>query len=48
MTEQEIEEKFRSLAQGLLTPARTDALLERLWDLERVEDIGQVIQMVRV
>ncbi len=48
MTEQEIEEKFRSLAQGLLTPARTDALLEHLWDLERVEDIGQVIQMVRV
>ena len=48
MTEQEVEVKFRSLARDLLTPAQTDALLERLWNLEQVEDIGQVIEMVRV
>ena len=48
MTEEELEEKFRSLARGLLTPARTDALLDRLWNLEQVEDIGQLIEMVRI
>ena len=48
MTEGEVEEKFRSLAKGLLTPAQTDALLDRLWNLEQVEDIGEVIKMVRV
>ena len=48
MSDQEIEAKFRALAQGLMTPAQTDALLDRLWHLEQVEDIGQVIRLVRV
>jgi 2-methylcitrate dehydratase len=48
MSDQEIEAKFRALAQGLLAPAQTDALLDRLWHLEEVEDIGQVIRLVRV
>jgi hypothetical protein len=43
-----VEEKFRSLATDLLSPAQADALLDRLWHLEQVEDIGQVIRMVRV
>ena len=48
MGDQEIEAKFRTLAQDLLTPAQTNALLDRLWHLEQVEDIGQVIRLVRV
>ena len=48
MTDKEMEEKFRSLARGMLTEARTDDLLERLWHLDQVEDIGQVIDMMRV
>jgi 2-methylcitrate dehydratase len=48
MSDQEIEAKFRALAQDVLTPARTAALLESLWHLEQVEDIGQVIRLVRV
>jgi 2-methylcitrate dehydratase len=48
MSDQEIEAKFRALAQDLLTPARTAALLDSLWHLEQVEDIGQVIRLVRV
>ncbi len=48
MTDQEVEAKFRALAHGLLTPAQTDALLQRLWNLEQVEDIGQVIRMVKL
>jgi 2-methylcitrate dehydratase len=47
MTDQEIEAKFRSLARDLLAPAQTDALLERLWNLDQVKDIGEVIKMVR-
>jgi 2-methylcitrate dehydratase len=47
MTDQEIEAKFRSLAGDLLAPAQTDALLERLWNLDQVKDIGEVIKMVK-
>jgi 2-methylcitrate dehydratase len=48
LSDREVEEKFRSLATDLLSPAQADALLDRLWRLEQVEDIGQVIGMVRV
>ena len=47
MTDGEIEAKFRGLARDLLAPAQTDALLDRLWNLEQVKDIGEVIKMVR-
>ena len=48
MTDAEVEAKFRSLAQDLLSPAQTDALLEKLWNLEQVEDIGEVIRLTRI
>jgi 2-methylcitrate dehydratase len=48
MSDEEIEEKFRALTHELLTPAQTDAILDRLWHLEQVQDIGEVIRMVRV
>ena len=48
MSDAEVEEKFRALAQDLLTPTQTDAILERLWNLEQVEDIGEVIRMVQI
>jgi hypothetical protein len=32
----------------LLTSTQTDALLARLWHLEQVNDIGDVIKMVRI
>jgi 2-methylcitrate dehydratase len=48
MTDQEIEAKFRTLAGDLLTPAQIEAVLERLWHLEQVDDIGDVIKMVRI
>jgi 2-methylcitrate dehydratase len=48
MSDQEIDEKFRLLAQDFLTESQIDALLERLWHLEKVEDIGEVIRMVRI
>jgi 2-methylcitrate dehydratase len=48
LSDAEVEEKFRSLARDLLAPAQTDALLARLWHLEEVEDIGEVIRMTRI
>ena len=48
MTDAEVEEKFRSLAKDLLTPAQTDALLEKLWHLENVTDIGEVLRLTRI
>ena len=48
MTDQEVEEKFRSLVQGLVAPSQAEALLHRLWRLEEVADIGEVIRLTRV
>jgi 2-methylcitrate dehydratase len=48
MTDAEVEEKFRSLAQDLLAPHQTDALLDLLWHLEDVADIGEVIRLTRI
>jgi 2-methylcitrate dehydratase len=47
MTDQEVEAKFRALGHDVLAPPETDALLERLWNLEQVKDIGEVIKMVK-
>ena len=48
LSDSEVEDKFRSLARDLLTPAQTDALLDRLWHLEEVTDIGEVIRLTRI
>jgi 2-methylcitrate dehydratase len=48
MSDQEVEDKFRVLASSLLPPEQTSRLLERLWHLEQVQDIGEVIRMVRI
>ena len=45
MSDTEVEAKFRSLAYDLLAPAQIDALLEKLWNLEQVEDIGEVLRV---
>jgi hypothetical protein len=48
MTDREVEAKCRKLATDLLPAVEIEALLERLWHLEQVDDIGQVIQRIRV
>ena len=47
MSDAEVEAKFRSLAQDLLSPGQTDALLAKLWNLEQVEDIGEVLRLTK-
>ncbi len=48
MSDSEVEDKFRSLAHDLLSSDQTDALLDRLWHLEGVTDIGEVIRMTKL
>ena len=46
MSDDEIEAKFRDLAKGRLTAARSDAALKALWDLERAGDVVEVIGLL--
>ena len=48
MSDQEVEDKFRALACGLLTPEQIASVLERLRHLEQVQDIAEVIRLVRI
>ena len=48
MSDAEMETKFRSLVGGMLPGARVDALLEQLWSLEALPEIGTLIQMTRI
>ncbi len=45
MTPADYERKFRSLAKAVLPDHQTDALLDRLWHLDEVEDIGEVLSL---
>ena len=48
VTDDEIEAKFRKLAQPVLKPSRIDQLLERLWHLEQERDLGDVLRLFEV
>jgi 2-methylcitrate dehydratase len=48
LSDSEVEDKFRSLAYDLLTPTQTNVLLDRLWHLEDVADMGEIIRMTRI
>jgi 2-methylcitrate dehydratase len=45
LTDAELEEKYRSLVDDVLPPRQADALLDRLWHLEEVTDMGEVIRL---
>jgi 2-methylcitrate dehydratase len=47
MTDAEIEEKFRSMAQKHLSADRVDNLLRQLWALESVPKVGELIAATR-
>jgi 2-methylcitrate dehydratase len=47
MTDAEMEEKFRSMAQKHLSADRVDSLLRQLWALESVPKVGELIAATR-
>jgi 2-methylcitrate dehydratase len=48
LTDAELEEKFHSLADKVLSPSRADALLDRLWHLEDVADMGEILSLTKI
>jgi hypothetical protein len=47
MTDAELEDKFRTLAAPRLDRQSCDAMLARLWALETLTDIGELIDLLR-
>ena len=48
MTDAEMEEKFRGLANKHLKADRVDALLKQLWSLESLPGIDNILALTRV
>ena len=47
LTDQEIEEKFDALAEGVLTPETGQRVKEKVWNLEDLESITELMKMLR-
>jgi 2-methylcitrate dehydratase len=45
ISDSELEEKFRSLADDVLSARQIDRLLDRLWHLEDVKDVSEIVRM---
>ena len=48
LSDSELEDKFRSLAGPVLAGDQVDSLLDRLWRLEDVEDLGEIFELTRI
>jgi 2-methylcitrate dehydratase len=48
MADRDLETKFRRLAAGRLNRPRIDRLIEFVWNLDRVKDIGTLMPLLRV
>jgi 2-methylcitrate dehydratase len=48
MSDREVEDKFRRLAAGQLDRARVNKVLDIVWTLDRLKDIGALMPLLRV
>ncbi len=48
ITDAEIEDKFRSIAEGLLTDDQTEEIIQRVWTLDEEKDLPAFLQLLRV
>jgi len=48
MSDREVEEKFRSLAAGKLDHARAGRVIDLVWKLETLDDIGVLMSLLKV
>ncbi|BCA53352.1 2-methylcitrate dehydratase [Nitrospira sp. KM1] len=48
MSDRELEAKFRRLVSGRLGRARIDRLIQLVWTLERLKDIGMLMPLLRI
>jgi 2-methylcitrate dehydratase len=44
-TDQELEDKFRSLARGVLAESKTDRLVKTVWNLEKLGNMRQLVRL---
>ena len=47
LTDQEIEEKFSALADGVLTPAAQNKVKEAVWNLERAKSVTELMALLK-
>jgi 2-methylcitrate dehydratase len=45
ISDSEVEEKFRSLAEEVLSARQMNRLLDRLWHLEDAKDVGEIVRL---
>lgn len=48
MSDREVEEKFRSLAAGTLDRARAGKVIDLVWELDRLKEIGSLMPLLKV
>ena len=48
MSDREVEEKFRGLAEGKLNRARAGKVIDLVWKLDKLKDIGALMPLLRV
>ena len=48
LSDQQVEDKFRRLASRRLSETRVHRLIEAVWNLEQVEDIGTLMPLLKV
>ena len=45
LSDAQIERKFKELADGILTPAAVQQVIDEVWKFERCSDIGAFVQL---
>lgn len=48
MTDSEVEAKFRRLAAPLLSKNQIEAILDRLWDLEKIKSVREIVALFKI
>jgi 2-methylcitrate dehydratase len=48
MTDQEVEAKFRSLAEPMLVNSKISQIIDRCWNLDKQSDIGELLGLLKV
>jgi 2-methylcitrate dehydratase len=48
VTDKEVEIKFKSLAADVLSPEQVDTVLDKLWHLESINNIGEIMDSIVV
>src|ERR1700689_3266579 len=47
LSDAEIEEKFRALAEGVLSPKAQSKLMDAIWHLEKCESVGKLMVLMK-